>query len=161
MKPKSVISGAMMVAAGVSAATDRVAARESEPEKSAIKATAEGLKVDLVRIDDDVLVLGGLGAETDSIGVHGATSGFWNESEELYLAQTVYGGDPDKPVAKPGKKPRVPKTKVPGTRAVVVINPSDNKSQTILFHDKKRAYFDPDDGKQFTPPDWMRRQVEK
>lgn len=163
MKRKSVMSGAMIVAASVTVASDRVTARESAPEKAAIKATAEGLKIDLVRVDDDVLLLGGIEAESAGSGLDTGVGRSWDQGEDIYLAQTYFGGGSDGrsgKLGKVGKKKRLPKAKVAGTRSLVVIDPSDNQARTVLFDDKTKTYYNADDGTEIEPPAWMRQQIE-
>lgn len=158
MKKKDVISGAMIVATatGVYAASDRVAAA-TPSDTAQLKITAAGPTGDTIRLDDDVLRLGGLAKDPLRSGVHGDSRGFRTDDDALYLAQTVYGGESGRnKMMKSGNMARVP-----GTTPMVVTDPRTQRSTTVLFNERSKVYYDAQNGKAFTPPQWMRQQIER
>lgn len=154
MKSKTIVSGAMIVAAGVSATSDRVSAAGQEPESARLSAENAGLNFDTVKIDDDVLKLGGLAQESGAFGAHGETGGFRADGEELYLAQTLYGGTGGGLLA-PGE------LRVQDATRMTVINPNTNRSMTVLYNSKTRTFFDAKSGERINAPKWLQQQVEK
>jgi len=134
MKRKNVVSGAMIVAAGVSASTDRVTAAGIEPEPAQLRITESGLSLDMVKLDDDILRLGGAGP-------HGsAFVGGDQETAGQHDGTWVGGG---------------------GLELHEVINPANGKLIRVFFNAEKRAYFNPKTGKQIDPPAWVRKAVER
>ena len=194
MKRKSVISGAMIVAAGVAATTDRVQGATPQAEQEPLKVTSTGLRVATVKVDDDIVRLGGRSDETEWHGVHDDTGAFGATADELLLSQanaccTVYGGtgndglrrmrrntqpqfQPNVPVINPTQlnnfqnnlrlnRSRALGASPPGTTPLSVTNPEDNQSVSVLYNQETNTYYDPENGSEITPPDWVRQQVER
>ncbi|MCG6901944.1 MAG: hypothetical protein LJE68_04610, partial [Rhodobacter sp.] len=134
MKTKNVVSGAMIVAAGVSASTGGASAAKVDPQGTGPGITESGLSFDMVKLDDDVLLLGGLSQGSGAFGVHGETDGFLGDGEELYLAQTVYGGGGNDGLSAKGQ------LRIPGAVPLVVIDPNTNRSMTVLYNKSARTY---------------------
>ena len=152
---KSIISGAMIAAAGLSAGSEKAAATPVEPATTPMAQAGPDIDFDMVRLDGDVLRLGGL----DDDGI------FAPETDAEYLAQTWGGGTGNDGISKPRSgigsigigKLRV---KVPDISQMLVIDPATNQASTILFSPGQKAYFDAETGEQVEAPEWVRKQVE-
>ena len=149
MKSKKIVSGAMIVAASVTATHDHASASVQTPTTQP-SVTADGVTFDMVKLDDDVLRLGGLAQETGLFGAQG---------EELRLATQHDGtwvGGGGLSIAKPGgDRPKR------GRESLTVTNPVNKSSMFVIFDWITRLFFDPATNEQIEPPEWVREEVEK
>lgn len=149
MKSKKIVSGAMIVAAGV-AATQHGASASVQPPAAQPSVTDSGVTFDIVRLDDDVLRLGGLGHD---IGLFGA------QGEDLRIAEqhdgTWAGGVGGRAVRSPGDRPKR------GRESLTLTNPMNKSSMFVTFDWITGLFFDPATNEEIDPPDWVREEVEK
>lgn len=113
MDKKNIISGAMIVAAGLANTADKLSATTLDADNRVPRVTASGLAFDMVKLDDDVLKLGG-------VDVHG--SAFAEEGDQVAQrgSDTLFTGSAPRRRLGGGND-----TITPGRRFNTIVNPSN------------------------------------